>query len=278
MEFLHADDFFATARERERIRLKRLAGDPPPWTDDKIFQEWRFCNVNREDDRTTVAFRDTVRSKVSGLQAVKATMIWRWFNRIETGALLTDLLLNGWNTEEARRRLTGVRPIVTGAYMIKTKDGLDKLEGLLWAIDNAIPRLPEMMESWDGSLQSACESITKLPFQGPFLAYEIVTDLRHTDILQDAPDIMTWANVGPGATRGLNYVVKGSRYYFERGSKEDQKTMNELMQRLLEMSKDEEFWPQDGFSWEMRTVEHWLCEYFKYTNAQNKLRLKRRFP
>jgi len=38
-----------------------------------------------------------------------------WFCRIETGERIKDLLLNGWSTQEARRRLTGVRPLVTGA-------------------------------------------------------------------------------------------------------------------------------------------------------------------
>jgi hypothetical protein len=38
-----------------------------------------------------------------------------WFCRMETGERIKDLLLNGWNTQEARRRLAGVRPLVTGA-------------------------------------------------------------------------------------------------------------------------------------------------------------------
>src|SRR5438128_138100 len=39
--------------EREEIRRRREAGEPPPWTDDPVMREWRFCNVRREDDRVT---------------------------------------------------------------------------------------------------------------------------------------------------------------------------------------------------------------------------------
>jgi hypothetical protein len=42
---------------------------------------------------------------------------------------------------------------------------------------------------------------------GPFLAYEIVTDLRFTALLENAPDIMTWANPGPGAKRGITRLL-----------------------------------------------------------------------
>jgi len=42
---------------------------------------------------------------------------------------------------------------------------------------------------------------------GPFISYEVVSDLRHTRYLENAPDIMTWANPGPGAKRGLNRLM-----------------------------------------------------------------------
>lgn len=52
-------DFVA---ERERIRLKKEAGLPRPWTDDPILRDYKFCCVRREDDRVTkgiaAAYRD----------------------------------------------------------------------------------------------------------------------------------------------------------------------------------------------------------------------------
>ena len=36
--------------ERESIRIQRLQGKAPPWTDDPILRQYRFCNVRRMDD------------------------------------------------------------------------------------------------------------------------------------------------------------------------------------------------------------------------------------
>ena len=55
------NDFFAYARKRHEIYLKRKAGEPPPWTDDPILQQYRFTNVFRELDKTTLWFKKYVR-------------------------------------------------------------------------------------------------------------------------------------------------------------------------------------------------------------------------
>jgi hypothetical protein len=40
-------------KEREAIRKRREAGEPPPWTDDAILRNYSFRNVQREHDRVT---------------------------------------------------------------------------------------------------------------------------------------------------------------------------------------------------------------------------------
>ena len=47
--------FFAYLTERENIRQRRLAGIKWPWTDDPILCEWKFTNVKREHDATSMA-------------------------------------------------------------------------------------------------------------------------------------------------------------------------------------------------------------------------------
>jgi hypothetical protein len=92
------------------------------------------------------------------------------------------------------------------------------------------------------------------------MAYEIVTDLQHTPgFLDRAPDIMTWANAGPGAIRGLNRIH--GRPLEQQHPK--QKT-NEEMREILQASQDPTNWPADWPSWDMRTVEHTGCEWDKY--------------
>lgn len=273
-----APRYFASAREREAIRRRRAAGAPPPWTEDEAFAAWRFCNVHREHDKTTVWFREEVRRHLSGVRAVEATAIFRWFNRIEVGERIKDLLLHGWDEGEARQRLRDVEPVTNAAYMVNTPPGLQKLEGVLACVRQVQPHLPALVERWGDSLEAAWRDLKTLPRVGSFVAYEIVTDLRWTPVLQHATDVQTWAAAGPGCAKGLGYVVNNDPSTFRYGSQRDQARMNDVMRQLLAMSRDEEFWPQTWDRWEMREVEMWACEFCKYMNAVTGRRLKRRFP
>jgi len=42
--------FLGFVCERELVRLRKEDGRPKPWTDDKVLQTYRFCNINRNDD------------------------------------------------------------------------------------------------------------------------------------------------------------------------------------------------------------------------------------
>lgn len=289
---MYADTYFALAREREAIRQRRLSGAPPPWTRDEVFATWRFCNVHREHDRTTEWFRTHVRDHVAGWQAVEAVVAFRWFNRIETGERLLDLLLSGWDADEARRRLAGVQPAVTGAYtvnyknsyaitngayIIKSPDGKSKAEGILWCIEQARRILPSFVPGWGRSLRQAWLDLQSVPFMGSFMAYEVVSDLRWTPVLAGADDIETWAAAGPGCARGLSWVVSGKCGQYNYHSERHQADMLTVMRDLLAMSRSEAYWPQAWRVWEMRECEHWACEVDKYQRGARGERLKRRY-
>lgn len=313
------EQFFSTARERYQIKLNREAGLPQDqWTKDPHFKTWRFCNVHREDDKTTIWFRKNIRESLKDnhliscraysnyqppyedctceknpqklIKILEATLIFRWFNRIETGMMIKDLLVYDWDTAIARDRLTDISPIVTGAYIIKAGDGVSKLEGILACIDQARPQLSKFIERQElirkecvgrgyppqSSLQDMWKEIKTLNYMGGFMAYEAVSDLRWTPVLEDAVDTMTWANAGPGCARGLGWIMLNDSSYFNCGPK-SQKIMLDLMRQLLELSKDQMYWPQQWKPWEMREVEHWCCEFDKYKRAESGDSLKRRF-
>lgn len=323
--------FFAYARERQSILLRRRAGLPrSAWTQDPILQQYRFCNVYREDDRTTEWFRTNVRDPLRNQpEVLLATVLFRWFNRISTGEQIfsqTDLgyapPATAWevclatrSVDPLRSAIRGKGPFVTGSYIIKTPDGMSKPEGVLWCVEQFMTRkqmytdasgygpmgedvLAELLHSHAriGSSPATLEGVwlwlCQFPFLGPFMAYEIVTDLRHTALLENAPDISTWANPGPGAMRGLNRL-HGRPLNF----RQPKERFIEEMRELLVRSGDARYWPQfdrrrpdlvsvslpasmsavenvdllvehDWRPWEMREVEHTLCEWDKYERAR----------
>lgn len=113
--------------------------------------------------------------------------------------------------------------VYTGAYMIRAESN-PKAEWYSWTKQQYIARIVlgrlwEDREDWKRLLSPAPASSDPEPslqsvwmkFQepryigwGPFMAYQVVVDLRHTRYLRGAHDIQEWAALGPGSRRGLN--------------------------------------------------------------------------
>jgi hypothetical protein len=244
-------------------------------------QKYRFCNVFRELDRTTIWLRENIRQRLppNDVHAhLRAVVIFRYLNRIETGEALSDLLhWPSWRddtldvVEKRLRRLVAEgRPILGAAYMIKTPLRRDKVSGLLeiWRalLGQQDTLINSMLEG--NSLQHATELLSEQHYVGPFMAYEIVTDLRHTSLLGSAHDIMTWANPGPGAMRGGARMLNLAASDLSRSNRSHVTRVMDTMKSLLWTSKDPFFWPAEWGAWEMRDVEHNLCEFDKYERAR----------
>ncbi len=282
-------EFFDFVNEREAIRIRKESGAPGPWTKDPILQQFRFCNVFREDDKTTRWFRENIREPLRDDPAVAMmTIAFRWFNRIEIGELLKPMMITGvWDGEWAEKTL---RPHVnaggktcTGAYMIRTPAGTDKLTGVLELIEGARQTAdnlagygsPERVQY----LQDAHMMVMETWLLGPFLAYEIVTDLRHTYLLENALDIDTWASPGPGAARGTSWLHYGCRDRVGYGSRKGIELSMRTMRDIVTLANDGSgLWDYPHRPWEMREAEHSLCEWDKHCRAKrNGQRLKRRY-
>ena len=266
------DRYFYWLHERENIRIrKEERGDPPPWTDDPILQEFKFCQVFREDDRTTRWFRTHMRDPLQNKpEVLMATIIFRWFNLIETGRTLLEHNLHiEWNRKKAIEEITKQPKWITGSYIIKTPNRMDKVTGVAECITHMwkdkqylIDILEKERQNYQSSLEKAWKLFRDYPYMGPFMAYEVVTDLRDTYLLEDAHDVNTWANAGPGAMRGLNRLT-GRDLTFSKKSH----PWNEEMQELWKISTTERL---DGHlidftKFEIRDTEGGLCEFDKYS-------------
>lgn len=275
-----AEHFFDIARERYSILLRRQAGEEPPWTDDPVLREFYFCNVFREDDKTTKWLRlvtERIRSK-SAPHIIRAVAGFRWFNLISTGERLLPMLLRkGWDEAIARHLLSGCTgKLWSGAYIIMPCPGQDtaKLDGVMECMADLDAVSVANVARTFNTLEATHAELMKYRGMGPFMAYEVVTDLAHTKVLASASDAHTWANPGPGALRGLGWVYGRHHTRSQQGLRECMLHMQEL----LHLSRPASYhWPEEWPQWDMRTVEHWLCEYDKYRRGQAGQRLKRRY-
>lgn len=283
------DAFFAYARERQSALIKKRAGVPKGHqSDDPIINYHKFCNVFREDDRTTIWLRENVREKMIGQpELLLATILFRWFNRITTGeAIFCQTTFDNFTAWEhflyemdrdiddalgiLRSSIVsycGSGPYVTGSYCIIGMPYMPKLDGILACVRNVVEEggwrtvAGQMLEHrGEMTMESVWDWFRCFPRSGDFMSYEIVTDLQHSPgFLDQAPDRMTWANAGPGAIRGLNRMC--GRPLEQQHEK---KETNDAMRLILTQTSYSDRWPVEWPRWDMRTVEHTLCEWDKY--------------
>lgn len=303
------NDIAAFMKARHDIYLDRKAGKPGPWTADPVLRDGRFCNIFRELDTVTIWVDKHIRQPYADHPHLWFMLaIARYINWPDTLAELIQTkqwpdnpdFEPSWLTTALEHRAVRGDKVYTGAYMIRAESDPSK-EWYSWTkhryiAEIVLGRLWEDREEWQRMLETTpgvLRSFNRLEtvwekFQqhryvgwGPFMAYEVVTDLRHTRYLRNAPDIWAWANAGPGAIRGLNRLY-GRDLAAKPKAEQTNREMFELMKELNDLD-------EPGFNatfgepcdvnprFEMRDIEHSLCEHDKYqrvANGEGKMRSK----
>lgn len=189
--------------ERERIRLKRVAGFLAPWTADPILQRYRFCNVRRMDDK------------------VSQWLLKNWYepNFDHPNMLIACTMARHFNTPESMCRigfpfkydpiklkadLIGVAKttnLFSGAYVVSSDGSKPKSSMIVDLILTPLHSNPPSL-----NLDSVEECVTTLmnrPRFGSFMAGQVIADMRWS--AKGAwKDAKTWAPQGPGSVRGMN--------------------------------------------------------------------------
>jgi hypothetical protein len=278
---LNAQPFWDWITERHRIYLKKAAGEPPPWTDDPVMREFSFCNVFRELDKVTIWVRENWRDPYADNENLWIAMcLARQINWPATLAEIgfpeetydADAIQKALETRAARIGPDGKpEKVYTGAYMISAPageyKGMKKPEYTAQVVVGDVWRAREefydlfIRRNEQPTMAAMHAWLKQFRGWGDFMAYEVITDLRHTRYLRNAPDINTWAVAGPGAIRGLNRL-HGRDY--KRGMTQQQACVE--MCELLEMSRTA--LPDWIPPLELREIEHSLCETDKWLRVQ----------
>jgi hypothetical protein len=262
---------------------------PPPFTDDPILQKYRFCNVYREDDRTTRWCKKYVRDPLLDKpEVLLAVVIFRWFNRITTGEAIfcqTGLTHNGLETAfehylrvgktnvllHAIKHFCKDGPYVTGAYTILGFRGMTKLHGVLKAIETF--DCHSAPDNWRSIAKTCLKQLTSLeevwdwlkdfPYLGGFTAAQIIADLKYTYLLSNAPDWYTFAKSGPGSRRGLNLV-------YGRPMKQPWRSETEWCEHLIKLRKETRQWFLNAgmVAPHAQDVQNICCEFSKYEKTR----------
>jgi hypothetical protein len=205
--------------ERERVRIAKESGQPRPWTQDRVLQTGRFCNIRREDDPVTKWIAAWLAAHADDPDLFIAAMVARLINEPATLATLSwpvpfdaaaeARFIAEMDALQARQARGELRRIYNPAYVIPAgPKGMPTHEHLArnvlhWAWEHRDWLRPRAADS----LLACFARMTKCPGIGDFICGQIVTDLKFLPPLRAAPDWMTWCIWGPGSMKGVNYMM-----------------------------------------------------------------------
>lgn len=268
------EGFFEFMAKRERLRLAKEAGNPWPWSNDPILNEYKFTNVKREDDRTTRWMRANWTGPQGNRPAAEIIFncaLFRYFGTTEFAEALG--WQETWNPDLcvalAKERSANKLRVFTGAYIIPTLGHRGpKSEAVafliltpLWAARERLASLAMSTQSWE---RVGAELRTLPGFGGSgFMAKEVLQDVMHTPVLSGATDRNSWCPAGPGARRGLNRIYQRP---VDQRVREVQ--LLEEMTELFDRSKS----VMPGFmpELELHDIQFQLCEFDKYERVRLK--------
>ena len=265
------ESFFDFCKERENIRVSRENGEDFPWSKDEIFQNGRFLNVFREDDRVSksiIKFAGNLNEEPSKL--INAVFFARWCNRQEVLDTLMPDDLN--NPENLKNKLESIDPWCNEtAYPVepvtwggKQYSRIDAATKLFYEVQDS---LLNILESSNKSVINATNNINKeFQMQNDFPIFMAVIDIAWF-----RPDIIPIESEVP---TGIGAVAYLDRLQNHLGLSSHQ----EVGEKMIELQKT--YWPEAKRGFNPIDIEYLACEcrkYYSYINGTKVFEGKNKF-
>lgn len=231
------------ACERQNIFLKKKNGEPAPWTKDEILQEFKFCNSYRVNDRVSQYLLKNViynGKKYTDADMIFRIILFKLFNKESTWELLEneigDITLSSFYfnkySQILEKAINNGQKIYNDAYI----SCANKAFGYNRKHDNHLALLNKMFNEDKiqdkiikcNTMEEAFNIIKSYPLIGNFMAYQLVTDINYSEVVNWKEDEFTVA--GPGSLRGIK------KCFIDKG-----KMTNEDIIRYMYEHQDEEF-------------------------------------
>jgi len=252
---------------RYNVFKRKEAGLPKPWTNDKILQSYRFCNVHREADtvskwvmnnivephkeHSTLAFNVIIARLINWpdtLQKLGYIEFW-------DPAYFIEVL---HNIEDNGEKVFGSAYIVStnGIRMGKAAYLANKVLTPIWEkLTFYSPNRYDTLEEYNYRL-------SKARGMGSFMAAQVVADLKHVWPLFKTLDWWTFAASGPGSRRGLNRVLgqPTNKAWKEREWKHNLVELSKIVDPCMEKLKIPRL--------DLQNLQNCLCEFDKYERTR----------
>ena len=219
------DLYWYFANERQNIFIKKLNGDTPPWTNDPILKTYKFCNSYRVNDRVSQYLLKNViynGKTYKDEDMLFRIILFKLFNKESTWELLLkefkDITLSTFDMKEYSKVLTNAInnniKIYNDAYIsCATKAfGYDRKHDNHLALLNKMFIIDKVQDKIlkCTNMEQAFKIIKSYSLIGNFMAYQLITDINYSNIVDWKEDEFTVA--GPGSLRGIRkcFIDKGN--------------------------------------------------------------------
>lgn len=265
--------FFDFCRERENIRRLRESGAAAPWSKDPVFQQGRFLNIFREDDRGTKALFRFVEPVTDNLEnLVQAIFFARWCNRQSTLDAISASMLQQPDQLEKTLEALPMQPWSNvAAYPVEPVqwDGkrYSRFDAATTLFGHIKTHLTQLIVSAQGDVIKATQAInTHFRMNNDFPIFMAVMDVAwfRPDIIDPNSHVPT----GIGAVAFLDRL----QHHFTLESHEA------TCDRMIELQL--EYWPEAKRRFQPIDIEYLSCEcrkYFSYVNGTKTFDGKNRF-
>lgn len=279
------NEFFKFMREREGIRLAKLAGMPrEEWTTDPILARYKFTNVKRSHDWTTKTllekfYAEHVRGVERPTELLVNCTIARFFGLAET------VLEIGWCDggiehtvgriqEVVRARYGRGDAVFTGAYIVPNCGDTRPKHEIVIDVVRDVDGLG--FGAWfhdQVTFKDFIGFLKQVKGFGSFMGKEVILDFIAASGWRPS-DWDTWTPIGPGACRGASRVKNDTSdppgsLFPELKEKAALEVVRSLYQSYLTNCIDGSFtlWPKDWVALDLCDIQFQLCEFDKYMRA-----------
>lgn len=233
------DLYWYFAAERQAAFMRRVRGEPGPWSADPILATYKFCNVFRASDRVSQYLIRTVAYGDPGAKAEDTLfriIAFRMFSKNETWEAVADYLghqptladLHSGAFEQALVAAQDINgKLYTGAFILcanqaygfgkKYRNHVALFKDMFLA-----GNLAERLLATTG-LKEMYELIKSYPLLGDFMAYQIAIDLNYSSLINFDENDFTKA--GPGAKRGIQ------KAFSDTGNLTDEQIIHLMVER-----------------------------------------------
>ena len=265
--------FFDFCREREQIRIRRERGDPAPWSADPVFQQGRFLNVFREDDRGTRAlFRFVGDGPDQLCDLVHALFFARWCNKQATLDALSLTDLHAPSTLLQRLMTLPDQPWCNvAAYPVEPVQWGGKVYSRL---ETATQLFSQIKHELAGMLQEAGGDVVRAAaainhhFQ---MGNDFPIFMAVMDVAWFRPDVIDPSSPVP---TGIGAAPFLDRLEAHLGLQSHEETCAQMI------ALQDEYWPQAKRPFQPIDIEYLSCEcrkYYSYVNGTKGFEGKNRF-